>query len=59
MSNFDPKASEPCLNIDISNVAYCNGWEKKKTCELTVAHAWSGYVFTVFTIYKILSHLHD
>ena len=20
--NFDPKASEPCLNIDISNVAY-------------------------------------
>ena len=21
--NFDPKASEPCLNIDISNVAYC------------------------------------
>ena len=22
LSNFDPKASEPCLNIDISNVAY-------------------------------------
>ena len=22
LCNFDPKASEPCLNIDISNVAY-------------------------------------
>ena len=21
---LDPKASEPCLNIDISNVAYCD-----------------------------------
>ena len=21
-ANFDPKASEPCLNVDISNVAY-------------------------------------
>ena len=23
--NFDPKASEPCSNIDISNVAYFSG----------------------------------
>ena len=23
LKNFDPKASEPCLNIDISNVTYC------------------------------------
>ena len=30
--NFDPKASEPFSNIDISNVAYCTkGLDKRET----------------------------
>ena len=32
--NFDPKASEPCLNIDISNVAYSS----MKTHSLSPSH---------------------
>ena len=41
-ANFDPKASEPCLNIDISNVAY---WQLKLKLYTRAHHFFNNFNF--------------
>ena len=55
---FDPKASEPCLNIDISNVAYSTHWYFLLSVllywKMPGGELWLGYHGDLLTVRRLL-----